>query len=202
MSKSPPSGETRLGARAEMVDPGATTRRNLRGFTGSGYERGRSALWQIAWQLTSGLVLTHWWCPPRIRARILRGFGAVIGDGVVVRHRVRIHWPWKLTIGDGSWVGEGAWLLNLEPITIGRDVCISQDVLLCTGSHDRRSPTFEYDNAPIVVEDGAWIAARATVLRGCRIGRDSVVGATALVTDDVAADEVVLAPRAVRRLPD
>jgi Acetyltransferase (isoleucine patch superfamily) len=174
-------------------------RHDLRGFTGAGYERGRGAAWQIAWQLVSGLIVVRWWCPPSMRAAILRAFGATIGDGAVIRHRVRIHWPWKLTIGAGSWIGEGAWLLNLEPITIGADVCISQEVLLCTGSHDRRSRTFEYDNAPIVVDDGAWIAARATVLRGTRIGADSVIGATALISGDVAAGETVLAPRATRR---
>lgn len=176
----------------------APVRHDLRAFTGSGYDRGRNAAWQIAWQLASGLIVMRWWCPPAARASILCMFGATIGTGVVIRHRVRIHWPWKLSIGDGSWIGEGAWLLNLEPITIGNDVCISQEVLLCTGSHDRRSPTFEYDNAPIEVDDGAWIAARATVLRGSRIGADSVIGATALITGDVAAGETVLAARAVR----
>jgi putative colanic acid biosynthesis acetyltransferase WcaF len=69
-------------------------------------------------------------------------------------------------------------------------------VFLCTGSHDRRSPTFEFDNAPIVIQDGAWVAARATVLRGCTIGHDSVVGAGALVTADVEPHALVLAPRA------
>jgi putative colanic acid biosynthesis acetyltransferase WcaF len=69
-------------------------------------------------------------------------------------------------------------------------------VLLCTGSHDRTSASFEFDNAPIRVEDGAWVAARATVLRGVTIGRDAVVGATALVTRDVPPQGVVLAPRA------
>ena len=60
-----------------------------------------------------------------------------------------MHWPWKLSIGDHCWIGEGAWLLNLEPITIGHDVCISQEALLCNGSHDRCDPALEYDNAPI-----------------------------------------------------
>ncbi|TKV57351.1 putative colanic acid biosynthesis acetyltransferase [Nakamurella flava] len=170
--------------------------RNLAGFTGVGYDRGRGPLWQLAWLVVSGSVVMRWWCPRQVRVAILRGFGAQIGESVLVRHRVRIHWPWKLAIGDNSWVGEGVWILNLEPVTIGHDVCISQDVLLCTGSHDRRSATFEFDNAPIVVEDGAWIAARATVLRGVTIGREATVGATALVAGDVAPCETVLAPEA------
>lgn len=173
-----------------------TGRRNLAGFTGAGYDKGRGIGWQIAWLFTSSAVTTQWWCPLRLRLALLRMFGAQLGSGVLIRHHVRIHWPWKLTVGADSWIGEDVWILDLEPVTIGRDVCISQGVLLCTGSHDRNSPTFEFDNAPIVVGDGAWVAARATVLRGVTIGADAVVGATALVARDVPDGSTVLAPQA------
>jgi putative colanic acid biosynthesis acetyltransferase WcaF len=187
--------------------PGASSvvdvppRRHLAAFTGAGYDRGRGKPWQLAWMILSGLVVTRWWCPPAVRAAILRAFGAKIGSGTNIRHGVRIHWPWKLTVGDHSWIGEQTWILNLEPVRIGEDVCISQDVFLCTGSHDRRSPSFEFDNAPITVGDGAWIAARATVLRGSIIGNDSIVGATALVSGTIEPGSVVLGPLATRHNP-
>ena len=152
-------------------------RYDLAGFTGAGYDRGGSAVRQVAWLLVSGLVLNHWWCPPSLRTAVLRLFGARIADGVHIRHRVRIHWPWKLAVGANSWVGEGAWILNLEPVTIGANTCISQDVLLCTGSHHRDSPTFEFDNAPITSGDSVRLAARATVLGGVRNGDNATVGA-------------------------
>lgn len=176
-------------------DQSHVIRHNLAGFVGAGYDKGRPVPWQVAWLSVSGWLM-GWWCPPPLRAQVLRLFGARIGPGVLIRHRVRIHWPWKLSIGANSWIGEGTWILNLEPVTIGADVCISQEVFLCAGSHDRNSPTFEFDNAPIDIADGAWVAARATVLRGVRIGSGSLVGATALVTRDVSPGEVVLAPRA------
>ena len=168
--------------------------RRLKAFTGAGYDVGRPFPVVALWLFVSGTVFQRWWLPGHVRLAILRAFGAQVAEGVLVRHRVRIHWPWKLTVGADSWIGEGAWILNLEPVVIGADVCISQDVLLCTGSHDRRSPSFEFDNAPIAIEDGAWVAARATVLRGVTIGRDAVVGATALVTSDVGPGSVVVAP--------
>lgn len=170
--------------------------RDLGGFTGAGYDKGRGVAAQLAWMLADGLIVSHWWCPPRARAAILRLFGARIGSSTNIRHNVRIHWPWKLEIGDNTWVGEGAYLLNLEPITLGSDVCVSQQAFLCTGSHDPRSATFEYDNGPIAVEDGAWVAARATVLRGVRVGANAVVGAGALVVRDVPPGATVLAPPA------
>jgi putative colanic acid biosynthesis acetyltransferase WcaF len=170
----------------------ADTTRDLRGFTGSGYDIGRSKPIQALWLLVSGTIFMRWWCPARLRIFILRSFGASIGADVLVRHRVRVHWPWKLRVGDACWIGEGSWLLNLEPITIGSNVCISQDAFICTGSHDRRTPTFEFDNGPIDIHDGAWVAARAVVLRGVTIGAGATVGANVVVHADVAAGSVRL----------
>ena len=83
-------------------------RRSLAGFTGAGYDKGRSAPVQALWLLLSGLFVTRWWCPMGLRLGILRMFGATIGEGVVLRHRVHVHWPWKLTIGDHCWIGRCA----------------------------------------------------------------------------------------------
>lgn len=169
---------------------------SLAGFTGSGYDRGRGLPLQVLWMLVSRSVLFRWWMPNRVRIGVLRMFGAEIGAGTLIRHDVEIHWPWKLAIGENCWVGEEVWILNLEPVTIGSNSCLSQGVLLCTGSHDRFSPTFEFDNAPITIGDHVWIAARATVLRGVRIEDSATVGAAALVSRDVAAAATVLAPLA------
>ncbi len=161
--------------------------RSLRAFTGAGYTAGRGKLWQAAWFATMNLVFMAWWCPKALRPLLLKAFGAQIGERVFIRHRVRVLWPWKLSIGDDSWIGEDVWLLNLEPITVGKDVCLSQGAFLCTGSHDARSASFEYDNGPIDVEAGAWVAAQAIVLRGTTIGVGAVVGARAVVTRDLPA---------------
>lgn len=166
-------------------------KRNLGGFSGHGYDKGRSTIWQAAWFATMNLLFSRWWCPLAWRPAILKAFGAKVGDGVVIRHRVRVLWPWKLVLGDHTWVGEGAWLLNLENITIGSNVCLSQDVFLCTGSHDRRSPTFEYANGPIKVDDEAWLATQVLVLRGVTIGRGAVVGARAIVSKDLPEESLV-----------
>ena len=162
---------------------------------GHSYDKGRGFAAQVLWVAVSTLIFTQVWCPNRLRCAILRWFGAEIGTGVLIKHRVRIQWPWKLAIGDNSWIGTDAELYNLDNIIIGSDVCISQHAYLCTGSHDRRSPTFEFDNGPIVVEDGVWVCTRSTVLRGVTIGANSVVGATSLVSDDVPADSIVRPPR-------
>jgi putative colanic acid biosynthesis acetyltransferase WcaF len=167
----------------------------LASFRGDGYDKGRPFPVQILWMLVSGMITTRWWCPNRLRVAILRAFGAKLGAGVLIRHDVKVQWPWKLTVGDHSWIGESVWILNLEEVVIGAHTVVSQGVLLCTGSHDRNSPTFEFDNAPIRIGDHTWITARATVLRGVTVGNRVTVGATALVTHDVPSGATLLAPR-------
>ena len=175
--------------------------RDLTNFSQAGYDKGRSKIVQALWFATMSLVFRLWFCPASFRCTLLRWFGADIGSGVLIRHRVRVLWPWKLSIGDNSWIGEGAWLLNLEPITIGADVCISQEALLCTGSHDFKSSSFGYRTAPIVVRDGAWIATRAIILAGVTVGECSVVSAGTVLSQDLPPG--TLANGAERRaLPD
>lgn len=164
---------------------------DLAGFEGAGYDKGRSRLGQAAWYAVANLVWRKWWFPMRARPAVLRAFGAHVGKGCIIRSDVRVHWPWKLSIGEHCWLGEGAWLLNLEPITIGSNVCISQDALLCTGSHDAGSPTFEFDNGPIRIADGVWIAARAVVLKGVTVGEAAIVPAGVVARSDVPGRAVL-----------
>jgi putative colanic acid biosynthesis acetyltransferase WcaF len=179
------------------TSPGA--RFSLRDFTGEGRDRGVPFLVFVLWLLVSRCLTMHWWCPNQLRVLVLRGFGARIGTGTLIRHSVKIDWPWKLEIGNDTWIGESTWIINAEPVVIGSNTCISQGVLLCSGSHDRFSPTLEFDNAPIVIGDSVWICTRATILRGVRVGDGVTIGATALVTGDVPEAATVLAPRGTRR---
>jgi putative colanic acid biosynthesis acetyltransferase WcaF len=170
--------------------------RRLADFHPTGYDKGRPVWIQAAWFAAMNLIFSKWWCPARLRVILLRAFGAEVGEGVLIRHRVRVLWPWKLRIGDDAWIGEGVWLLNLEPIDIGHDVCISQEAFLCTGSHKRDSETFDYDNGPITAEPSAWIGARAIVLRGVTVGEGATVAAGSVVSRDVAAGALVPLPGA------
>jgi putative colanic acid biosynthesis acetyltransferase WcaF len=104
---------------------------------------------------------------------------------------VRIKYPWRLQIGDHSWIGEDAWIDNLADVTIGANVCVSQGVYLCTGSHDRDKPTFDLVTQPITLKDGSWICTRATVLGNVTVHEGAVVAAGSVVHVDVAANSIV-----------
>src|SRR5258708_23206276 len=87
--------------------------------------RGRSAAsGQIWWIVQATLVGLSPQFMDRWRNWLLRLFGATVGVGVLVRPSVRITYPWKVAIGDWSWVGDGAVIYSLERIVIGRNVSI------------------------------------------------------------------------------
>jgi putative colanic acid biosynthesis acetyltransferase WcaF len=179
------------------LEPGKVM--SLRDFTGAGYDKGRNLIWQMAWYATLNLLFRPWYTPAQLRPLILRAFGARVGAGVIIRAGVRVHWPWKLSIGNNVWLGEGCWILNLEEVTVGNNVCISQEAFLCTGSHDRHSVTFEYQNGSILVNDGVWIGTRSVVLRGVVVGRGGVVGAGVVVSKSVPDGSMLTPPSAVIR---
>jgi putative colanic acid biosynthesis acetyltransferase WcaF len=79
-------------------------------------------------------------------------------------------------------LGEECWLLNLERIVIGNNVCISQRAFLCTGSHNYKLPTFDLIVKTITVEDGAWLGAGCWVGPGVTLGSHAVLTAGSVAT--------------------
>jgi len=159
--------------------------RNLADFSTGDYDKGRTLSWRVAWFVAQNLFFDRWWFPARLRPNLLRRFGAKVGDGCLIRHGIRVHWPWNLELGDNVWIGEGAWLHSLVEIVVENDVCISQRAAIVTGSHHHLDPQFSYDNGPIVLRSGCWVSAGAMVLRGVTVGRQSVVGAGAIAYRDL-----------------
>jgi len=152
-----------------------------------GLERGRPLWFEAAWYLVKCFFFLSplpW--PSAFKCVLLRLFGAQVGRNVCIKPRVNIHFPWKLQIGDHTWIGEEVFLLNFEPIVIGAHCCISQRAFICTGNHDFRKPQMPYRNQPIAIQDGAWVGAQVFVAPGVTIGSDTVVAAGSIVTSALA----------------
>ena len=112
--------------------------------------------WKVyAWGLVEMLfVSSSWQVSSRLRRAVLVAFGARIGQGVILRPRLRVRFPWKLVVGDRSWIGEDVWLHNQDQLTIGADAVISQGTFVTTGSHAHRQD-MALITKPVIVEDGA-----------------------------------------------
>lgn len=123
--------------------------------------------------------------PSGLKVKILRIFDAKIGSGVIIKPNVNIKYPWFLTLGDNCWVGEGVWIDNLTDVMIGNDVCISQGAYLLTGSHNYKKETFDLIIQSIVLEDGVWIGANATVSPGVTCKSHSILAVGSVATKDL-----------------
>lgn len=130
-------------------------------------------------------------CGLMYRAGKLRRKGARIGSLAAVG-RVELNGnASRLTIGRECVLGDRVHLALHDRIQLGDYVVINDCCALLTASHDVDSPDWSQKRAPIVIEDHAWVAARAIILPGVTIGRAAVVGAGAVVTRDVPAYHVV-----------
>lgn len=161
---------------------------DLSAFSPGKFDKGAGILKQTLWYFVNALLVRASWNPfMGIKIVLLKMFGAKIGKGLVIKNNVCIKFPWKLTLGDNVWLGEGCWIDNLDKVTIGNNVCISQGALLLTGNHDYTSKSFDYRNAPIIVEDGAWIGAKAVVCPGVTVRSHAVLTVASIVTKEMEA---------------
>jgi putative colanic acid biosynthesis acetyltransferase WcaF len=151
--------------------------------TNRDYVPGRPFVFRALWIVVEVLLLLNPLVPSyRLKRAVLRLFGAHIGTGVIIKPGVHVKYPWRLRVGDNCWLGERCWIDNMEDVTLGDNVVVSQGAYLCTGNHDWSDPGMGLTPQPVVIEDGAWIGAFARVAPGTRIGEESilVLGAVSL----------------------
>lgn len=161
---------------------------NLSSFSTRNFDKGAGTIKQTLWYFTNALFVRASWNPfMGIKIFFLKFFGAKIGKGLIIKNNVNIKFPWKLTLGNDVWLGENAWIDNLDKVKIGNNVCISQGALLLTGNHDYTLSTFDYRNAPITIEDGAWIGAKTVVCPGVKVESHAILTAGSIATKDMEA---------------
>lgn len=146
-------------------------------------------LWTIAWTLGAS------WLPRSLgsgwKRCLLRLFGAKIAGTAHVYSSAKVYYPGNLTMMEHSCLASDVDCYNVAPIIIGANSTVSQGAYLCTASHDITDPLNPLITAPIIIEDQAWVGAKAFVGMGVTIGQGAVVGATASVYKDVTPWTVV-----------
>lgn len=130
------------------------------------------------------------------RKLLYKGLGVKMGKNVTIHFRAELRAPEKLSLGDGSIIGDNAILDARRGLTIGRNVNLSSNVSIYTLQHDHRDPYFglpSQDKVKLSVEidDRAWLGANVIVLPGVHIGEGAVCCAGCVVTKDVEPFAVV-----------
>lgn len=150
------------------------------------YFRGRSAVMvQLWWLLQALLFNTSPQFAYSFRRWLLRRFGAQIGKSVLIRPSVKITYPWKVKIGDYSWIGDDVVLYSLGQIEVGSNTVISQRSYICAADHDYTKVNFPIRDRKVIIEPEVWIASDVFIGPDVHIGRGSVIGARSSVFEDM-----------------
>lgn len=147
---------------------------------------GASKIKQVLWYFTNILFFKSALnISSGLKKRLLQLYGAKLGTGVVLKPSLNIKYPWKLTIGDYSWIGENVWIDNLAHVYIGNNVCISQGAFLLTGNHNYKKTSFDLMTAEIHLEDGVWIGAKSIVCPGVTCKTHSILSVASVANKDL-----------------
>jgi putative colanic acid biosynthesis acetyltransferase WcaF len=164
-----------------------------RWFNSRDYSPGRPFVVRALWIVVEMLFFLNPLATSyRLKRQLLRAFGADVGAGVVIKPGVHVKHPWRLSVGDHSWIGERAWIDNLASVSIGRSCCISQCAYLCTGNHDWADPGMGLFARGITIEDGAWVGAFARVAPGVIVGQEAILAMGAVLTENAAPSMVYM----------
>jgi acetyltransferase-like isoleucine patch superfamily enzyme len=123
---------------------------------------------------------------------------------IVLGARVRINSHWApvelvsgphgvIDIGDGVYFNYGSIISAHLRVRIGSNVmvgnyCIIADTEIPGIAEPSGGPSIE--PRPVEIGDGAWLAARVTVLPGTRIGAGAVIAAGSVVAGDIPPGNV------------
>jgi len=147
----------------------------------------------------TGLLLTylynHWitHAPSRrVRNAFLRRYLGSVGSGTAFQMNCRFINGWNVHFGKRNVINFGCLFDGrVYPIRIGNDVSIGPEAVILSMGHDPHSSDFSSTGGEVIIGDHVWIAARAMILPGVKIGEGAVVAAGAVVTKEVAPYTIV-----------
>ena len=118
-------------------------------------------------------------------------FGDNLGEGSYVATPISGACVSSMKIGKRVFINSNLLAMARGGITIEDDVQIAANVQLLSNNHDiynRQVLTCK----PILIKEGVWIGAGASILPGICIGKHAIVGAASVVTKDVPDYAVVV----------
>ncbi|MFA5776246.1 MAG: acyltransferase [Patescibacteria group bacterium] len=152
--------------------------------------------------------------------KMLHGKHVSFGNGLLINHKFKLRGQGKLIVGDGcnlwaheesnkfflysdkaeSRIGEGSRLNGitihcLEKVSLGNNCLAGSSIIMDTDFHEFRDPShILYNNPrskPVTVGNNVWLCGQSVLLKGSKIGDNSVVGFRAVVTKSFPNDVVI-----------
>ncbi len=127
----------------------------------------------------------------RVRNFFYQLAGIKIGKWSTIHMWANFFYPRGIRIGEGTIVGDHAFLDGRAKLIIGNHVDIASQVLIYNCEHDIHSDDFAAKPAEVRIEDYSFIGSRVIILPGITIGKGAVVAAGAVVTKNVEPFKIV-----------
>jgi acetyltransferase-like isoleucine patch superfamily enzyme len=115
------------------------------------------------------------------------------------KYETQIFTP-SIIIGDGCNIGEYCHISAINKIVFGKNVLTGRWLTVVDNGHGKTEiedldlPPVKrllYSKGPVIIEDNVWIGDKVTIMPGVTVGKNSIVGANAVLTKDVPANCVV-----------
>ena len=158
---------------------------DLSKYDNTWYHPGKKAVCVLWYFVNVVFFVSHIIPLSGLKVWLLKLFGAKVGRSVVIKPGVNIKYPWKLVIGDYSWIGEDVWIDNLDQVIIGSNVCISQGAMLLCGNHNYKKTTFDLMVNEIILEEGVWIGAKSVVCPGVTCKTHAILSVGSIANIDL-----------------
>ncbi len=151
---------------------------------------GRILSWFLDFELMlitwAGLVPLH-----TFRLLIYKLAGVKIGKNSRIHVGAKFFYPANIVIGNGTIIGDNAFLDGRSRLIIGDNVDIASGVMIYNSEHDINSTDFHAILAQVEIGDYVFIGPRVIILPGVKIGKGAIVAAGAVVTKDVLEFAIV-----------
>lgn len=108
-----------------------------------------------------------------------------IGKKVIIHRGLEIRGGYRITIDDGTIIGDNVLLDGRGGLNIGKNVNFSSNASIYTRQHDVNNIDFNAEQALVSIEDRAWISSNTIVLPGVTIGEGTVLAAGGVAVKDL-----------------
>ena len=127
--------------------------------------------------------------PQSLQMRFYRWAGMKIGNQVIIKTGFYTDRPERVSIGDNSFLNNYCRFFfgnNSDAhIEVGNNVYFAPNVSLLTATHEigtEKQRAGKTIHKSVIIEDGVWIGAGATIFPGVKIAQGGVIGVAAVVT--------------------